>query len=444
MQPARSRPTSTAPASRSAPTARPAATSRFAPTRRRLLAMAAALGLSALAPSLSAAADAASAKPVEAAAPAAGKKVKVLYLTQSMGFRHQPVTRKTPDELASSEKAFIEYGKTSGLFDVEATQDAKVITPEKLSQIDVLAFYTTGALPISDENWKAVQDWLASGKGGFIGIHSATDTQWDYKGPGLTYTKFINGQFAGHPWGQGTAIKIATLDPQFPAVTPWAAAPDHKDEIYQYKNYDPKAVRVLQCIDFEGTALKKPYFVPITWVREVGKGRVFYTNLGHTPATWEDPRFRTTVVEAVKWVTHQTAGSAEPNPDVQALWTIHSFVAYGPDGKGQPEGGPKASAVVAKLGGADKAWLVETATKITDLRGTAPPDMKEPKAPNKNDEKKDPAKYAEALAKFEKDSASYKKDLPKNQEAAQKFEAARKSLLEDVMKKAGATTASAR
>lgn len=413
----------------------------LAPTRRRLLAMAAALGLSALAPSFSLAAD-------EAAKPADGKKVKVLYLTQSRGFVHQPVNRKGKDgkelPLASSEVAFIDYGKTTGLFDVEATQDATVITPEKLKQIDVLAFYTTGALPISDANWTVVQEWVKSGKGGFIGIHSATDTQWDYKGPELTYTKFINGQFAGHPWGQGTPIKIATFDPAFPAVTQWAAAPDHKDEIYQYQKYDPSAVRVLQCIDFEGTALKKPYFVPITWVRELGKGRVFYTNLGHTPATWEDARFKSTLVEAVKWVTHQTAGSAEPNPDVQALWTIHSFVAYGPDGKGQPKDAPQASAVAAKLGTADKAWLVETAEKVTALRGTAPPDAKEPKAPNKNDEKKNPAKYAEDQAKYEKEHAAYERDLPKNKAAAEKFETGRKALLDEILKKAGTATAAAK
>jgi type 1 glutamine amidotransferase len=419
----------------------------LAPTRRRLLAAAAALGLSALAPSPSFAADA-SAKPVEAVKSADGKKVKVLYLTQSRGFVHQPVNRKGKDgkdaALASSEVAFIDYGRSTGLFDVEATQDATVITPDKLKQIDVLAFYTTGALPISDANWTAVQEWVKSGKGGFVGIHSATDTQWDYKGPELTYTKFINGQFAGHPWGQGTPIKIATFDPQFPAVAPWAAVPDHKDEIYQYQKYDPTAVRVLQCIDFEGTALKKPYFVPITWVRAIGKGRLFYTNLGHTPATWEDPRFKTTLVEAVKWVTHQTDGSAEPNPDVQALWTIHSFVAYGPDGKAQPKDAPQASAVAAKLESADKAWLTETAAKVTALRGTAPPDLKEPKAPNKNDEKKNPAKYDEDLAKFEKEMAAYKRDLPKNKAAAETFETSRKALLDEILKKAGAATASAK
>lgn len=400
--------------------------SRLSFTRRTLLAMTAAIGLSNFVPS-TASADAP--KPD-------GKKVKVLYLTQSMGFRHAPVTRKD-DQLASSEVAMIAYGKESGLFDVEPTQDAKVITPEKLKEIDVLAFYTTGALPISAENWKAVQDWIASGKGGFIGIHSATDTGWKYEGQGMDYTTFINGKFAGHPWNQGTPIKVATWDVGHPTVKMWGASADHKDEIYQYQAYDPKAVRVLQALDFEGTPLKKPYLVPITWVRQIGKGRLFYTNFGHTPATWDDPRFKEQIVEAVKFVTHQTDGPTEPNPDEQALWTIHSFIAAGPNDKGQPAGAPPASAIVAKLKGAEKDWLMASAEKITALRGAAPPDLREPRAPNKADEKKDAAKYAADLAKFEKDKAKYDADKPKNDEARAKFEQSRKALLDEFMKKAG-------
>src|SRR5687768_13239723 len=74
------------------------------------------------------------------------RKLKVLYLDQSMGFRHRPVTREG-GELAQSEKVMQEIAEKTGKFEVEVTQDAKVITPEKLKDLDVLAFYTTGALP---------------------------------------------------------------------------------------------------------------------------------------------------------------------------------------------------------------------------------------------------------------------------------------------------------
>ena len=88
------------------------------------------------------------------AAPAVGvaqekKKYKILYISQSKGFKHGSVNRKTEADLAPSEVSVTEIGKTSGLFDVECTQDASILTPEKLKTLDAVMFYTTGALPIS-------------------------------------------------------------------------------------------------------------------------------------------------------------------------------------------------------------------------------------------------------------------------------------------------------
>src|SRR5262245_556186 len=107
------------------------------------------------------------------------KKYKILFLTQSKGFAHGSVTRKNGAP-APAEVSMTELGKASGLFDVECTQDASVITPEKLKELDAVMFYTTGALPISPEHFAALQDWLKSGKA-FIGTHSATDTFGNFK-----------------------------------------------------------------------------------------------------------------------------------------------------------------------------------------------------------------------------------------------------------------------
>src|SRR5436190_764882 len=87
----------------------------------------------------------------------AKKKYKVLFVTQSKGFMHGSVNRnKLP--LAPAEISVTQIGQTSGLFDVECTQDASVLTAEKLKDLDVVFFYTTGALPISEENFTAFQD----------------------------------------------------------------------------------------------------------------------------------------------------------------------------------------------------------------------------------------------------------------------------------------------
>ncbi len=292
-------------------------------------------------------------------------KPRVLYVSQSVGWRHAPVIRPEGG-LAPSEIALTAIGRESGAFTVETTQDASTITPETLKSIDVLVFYTTGALPISAEAWSAVQTRVAAGKLGFVGLHSATDTNWKYDGPGEPYDRFIGGQFAGHPWTQGTPIRIETLDPDFPAVSMWPVGFDYAEEIYQYSAFDPTRVRVLQTLDFTGTPLKRPYAVPVTWARQIGKGRLIFTNLGHTPSTWDDPRFRKQVAEAIRWTSRRTRGSAKPDVSRQATWQFRALLAY------EPAPGRDDAAILKRLEKADLAWRTAAAARIAGLRPIYP------------------------------------------------------------------------
>ena len=293
-----------------------------------------------------------------------GAKPRMLYLTQSVGFRHAPVIR--PDGgLAPSEVALTAIAKDSGAFTVETTQDASTITPEKLKTVDVLMFYTTGALPISATSWTAIQDWVASDKGGFIGLHSAADTGWPYEGPGQAYTPFLGGKFAGHPWTQGTPITVATVTPHATTAA-WPARFAYAEEIYQYSDFDPASTRVLQALDFTGTPLKRPYLVPLSWVKQVGRGRLALTNLGHTPSTFDDPRFRAQIVATVKWAAGKGSADAKPNPREQALWALRSLLAY--DGRAPDE----IEARAARLAKADPAWLAATYARLAALRAVFP------------------------------------------------------------------------
>lgn len=299
-------------------------------------------------------------------APAKPAPLRVLYLDQSVGWRHVPVVRPEGGGLAPSEQAMIAIGQESGAFTAQVTQDAREITPERLATVDVLVFYTTGALPISAETWAAVQRRIAAGKLGFVGVHSATDTAWPYEGPGETYTRFINGKFAGHPWTQGTPIRVETLDPDLPVVGMWPISFDYAEEIYQHSDFDPSRVRVLQTLDFAGTPLKRPYAVPVAWARQIGRGRLFFTNLGHTPSTWDDPRFRRQMVEAVKWTGRRTAGGATPDTARQFLWQVKALLAY------QPAAGRDDKAILGRLARTDAAWQAATAKRIADLRTVYP------------------------------------------------------------------------
>jgi len=297
---------------------------------------------------------------------AAVKPLRVLYLDQSVGWRHAPVIRPTDGALAPSETAVIAIGRESGAFTAQVTQDAREITPERLAGVDVLVFYTTGALPISAEAWAAVQARVAAGNLGFVGLHSAADTGWAYEGPGEPYGRFLGGQFAGHPWTQGTTVRIETLDPDFPAMAMWPVSFDYAEEIYQYSGFEPGRVRVLQTLDFSGAALRRPYAVPVAWARQVGKGRLFFSNLGHTPATWDDPRFREQLVEGVKWTGRRRRGSAAPDVERQAMWQMRALLAY------QPVAGRDDAAILARLETADLAWKTATAARIAGLQRVYP------------------------------------------------------------------------
>ena len=332
-----------------------------------------------------------------ASAEAAAKRV--LVITQSKGFRHGPVTRSAPDQLCLVEQQMKELGEKSGIFTTDFSQDAiAVLTKENLAKYDALFFYTTGSLLPAGDPREALLDFVKSGKG-FIGTHSATDTFKDFKG----YTSFINGSFAGHPWGGGGTYGFVSHEPKHPVVAMLGSEFQWKDEIYQYSDYDPKSVRVLYSLDMVKSSPKRPYLVPVCWVREFGAGRLFYTNLGHNDATWKDAKFHEHLLAGIKWATKLIDGPATPNPDVQQAEHNRSVVAFAASMAGKD-----ANAYLAKAK-SNAGWLTDVtaaanaASKAQDAVGNIrDPDAKKTK-PEELDAQKAAAKAkrAEMQTKFE-------------------------------------------
>ncbi|MEW6128068.1 MAG: ThuA domain-containing protein [Acidobacteriota bacterium] len=220
------------------------------------------------------------------------KKHKVLYLTHSAGFKHQV--------LPESEKIMKELGEKSGAFEAVTTQDCSLINQESLKQFDAVIFYTTGELPISDEQKQAFMAFIKSGKG-FVGIHSATDTFYKW----AEYGDMIGGYFDQHPWHQEVTVKVE--DTKSPATKHLGASFKITDEIYQHKNFSRDKVHVLLSLDVNSVDLTKPNVhradkdFALAWSRSFGKGRVFYTALGHRSEVWNDERFQKLLIGAIKW-----------------------------------------------------------------------------------------------------------------------------------------------
>ena len=220
------------------------------------------------------------------------RKGRLLYLTLSAGFKHAsvPHSREVVKKIADD----------SGAFEVTLAEDVSPFTAENLKNYDAVMFYTTGELPMSDEQKAAFLNFVRSGHG-FVGVHSATDTF--YKWP--EYGKMIGGYFDQHPWHQEVTVDVT--DPKSKLVQFLGTSFRMNDEIYQYRDFDPKTSHVLLKLDPSSVDLTKPnvhkrdYGWPVTWTRKEGKGRVFYTGLGHEDAVWNDSRYQTLLLNGIKW-----------------------------------------------------------------------------------------------------------------------------------------------
>ena len=147
------------------------------------------------------------------------------------------------------------------------------LSPENLKDYDAVAFCsTTGELPIPDKD--AFFQWIADGHG-FIGLHSATDTLHNTP----EYIKMLGAEFAGHGNFQ-PKVEVANMDPKSPINAGWGQSIAMNEEFYLFRNYDPTQVHLLLAMPMQPYT-KQPGTYPVSWIKMYGKGRVYYTSLGH-------------------------------------------------------------------------------------------------------------------------------------------------------------------
>ena len=245
----------------------------------------------------------------------AAEKSRVLMVTQSAGYKHSSVTRNE-GKLAASEIAMVQLGQQTDLFTVDCTQDSAAdFVQENLKKYDIVMFYTTGKLPIADADMDFfLNTWLKQKGHGFIGFHAALDTYKDFE----PYWDMVGGSFNGHPWNSGNTVTISVHEPDHPTMKAFGSEFQIRDEIYQYKNWQPEKVRVLMSLDMAKCRPSKPYHVPVAWVKSYGEGRVYVNNLGHNETTWADERFLKSVTAAIQWIRGDVDGASEPNPALSA------------------------------------------------------------------------------------------------------------------------------
>jgi type 1 glutamine amidotransferase len=244
---------------------------------------------------------------------------KILFFTKSSGYEHEVISWKK-GQPSFAEKQLLELAKENH-WEFVFSKDGSKFNPEYLKQFDALFFYTTGDLcsegtdknpPMSTAGKQAIFDYVRSGKG-FIGTHSASDTfhtdNESQKGPERfvnhgdhadDYVKFLGSEFIKH--GAQQVAKNTVIDHKFPG---FEKAPDDysfQEEWYSLKEFrsDIHVLTVIDAPAMKGDEYKRPAY-PNTWARMEGKGRVWYTAMGHREDVWTNPVFRQILVGGVKW-----------------------------------------------------------------------------------------------------------------------------------------------
>lgn len=244
---------------------------------------------------------------------------KLLVVTVTKGFRHSsiPTAEKVLGELAAKSGEFtVDYCRQS-----EGDKEIKEkMSLENLKKYDGVIFAnTTGDLPIDRDGFLK---WLKSGKA-FIGMHSATDTFRGHK-PLDPYVDMIGGEFLTH--GAQAKVDCVNQDAAHPACRHLDAKFTVFDEIYILNGFERNKVHgLLGLQQHPNEKITGDY--PIAWCKEYGKGKVFYTSLGHREDVWDAntpanfkrenskevaEAFQKHILGGIRWALGLQKGDAKP------------------------------------------------------------------------------------------------------------------------------------
>jgi uncharacterized protein len=257
-------------------------------------------------------------KPKDLAADATDT-VKAKY-TEDMA-KFETAQKKYESDLEKWNASQSEVKAAQASYDKALKESLGKLSPENLKNFDAVIFAnTTGNLPLPDK--QGFVDWVKNG-GAFIAMHSGSDTLHFRDQPVFfqPYIDMLGGEFETH--GAQVSVDAINKDKTHPATKHLGDTFTVFDEIYIIKSYDPKTVHELLVLDKHPNS-KQPGHYPVAWCKRVGKGKVFYTSLGHREDVWDpewkDRKNAKTVAEAydqhilggIKWALGLEKGDATP------------------------------------------------------------------------------------------------------------------------------------
>jgi type 1 glutamine amidotransferase len=221
-------------------------------------------------------------------------RAQVLVFSKTTGFRH--------DSIPAGIAAIRSLGRANG-FSVTATESAGVFTRKRLDRFDAVVFLNTTGDVLAARQQKAFKTYIRHG-GGWVGIHSAADTEYDWP----FYGRVLGAYFLNHPAVQPAAIDVT--DHSHPSTKPLPARWMRTDEWYNFRANPRGSVHVLATLDestYSGGSMGPDH--PIAWCHRVKGGRAWYTAGGHTIESYSEPPFRQHLLGGILWAAGMAKGN---------------------------------------------------------------------------------------------------------------------------------------
>ena len=218
-----------------------------------------------------------------AGAPAYAKKILVFYKTA--GYHH--------NSIAIGSKTIYQLG-VDHKFGVDTTADAGVFTAANLKQYAAVVFLSTTGDVLNADQQAAFEQYIRSG-GGFVGIHAATDCEYDWQ----WYGNLVGAYFGSHPSQQEAVLNV--VDRSHVSTKQLPETWKRKDEWYNFK-WMATDLHVLIKIDetsYQGG--KNGTDHPMAWYHTYDGGKAFYTELGHTDESYADPLYVQHILGGIEW-----------------------------------------------------------------------------------------------------------------------------------------------
>ena len=221
-------------------------------------------------------------------------------------------------------------GYESGAYDTYIRTDSNIVARQplmttgapasggpSLATVDAIFFLGHREVALDAQQRSELAAFVHDDGKGFVAAHTALTAfdSWPEFG------ELLGARYDDHPWNVASGT-VLNEDSTFPATRHFAPTFTLVDEFYQPKAFSRDKLRVLLRLDVSKLPANPQLRrtdgdFPLAWAKTYGKGRVFYSSLGHAAETWDNRDVAQMYFEAIKWSLGLIEGDATPRPLTQ-------------------------------------------------------------------------------------------------------------------------------